>query len=192
VFTIPRSPYGLVEYALTALGKNSVSVKDLIFFLSFDLRQMSPSRAQELIRKLQSSGHIIIEDGQVRLGSNIESELEPTSKASTANLGGLLKQFVSSPRLTRAVGMDDAAIRFSQTASPPLRIEAKVFGSHEYSLVLDEAKKRIEHDCPDWKRVSVLQRFCKHVAKLFLLLNQEDAVRILKSLREGSWEFEAV
>jgi len=192
VFNIPRSPHGLVEYTLRALGKKSVSIKDLVFFLSFDLRQMPPSRAQELVKKLQSSGHIVLEDGQVRLGSNIESETEPTSTTDSAHLGGLLKQFVSSPRLTRAVGMDDAAIRFSQTASPPLRIEAKVFGSKEYRLVLDEAKKRIEHDCPDWKRVSVLQRFCKHVVKLFLLLDQKDAVRILVSLREGSWEFEAL
>lgn len=192
MFNIPRSPHGLVEYTLRALGKKSVSIKDLVFFLSFDLRQMPPSRAQELVKKLQSSGHIVLEDGQVRLGSNIESETEPTSTTDSAHLGGLLKQFVSSPRLTRAVGMDDAAIRFSQTASPPLRIEAKVFGSKEYRLVLDEAKKRIEHDCPDWKRVSVLQRFCKHVVKLFLLLDQKDAVRILVSLREGSWEFEAL
>ena len=153
---------------------------------------MPPSRAQELMHKLQSSGHIIIENDQVRLGSNIESEPEPMSTADAANLGDLLKQFVSSPRLTRAVGMDDAAIQFSQTASSPLRIEAKVFGSQEYRLVLDEAAKRIEHDCPDWKRVSVLQRFCKHVAKLFLLIDQDDATRILDSLREGSWEFEAV
>lgn len=192
MFTIPRSPRGLVEYALRALGKISVSAKDLVLFLSFGLRQMPPSRAQELISKLHSSGHIIIEDGQVRLGANVGSEPEPMSTTDAANLGGLLKQFVSSPRLTRAVGMDDSAIRFSQTPSPPLRIEAKVFGSQEYRLVLDEETKRIEHDCPDWRRVSVLQRFCKHVAKLFLLLDQEDAIRILESLREGSWEFEAV
>ena len=192
MFTIPRSPRGLVEYALRALGKNSVSVKDLVFFLSFDLRQMPPSRAQELMQKLQSSGHIVIKEGQVQLGPNIESEPDPMRTTDTANLGGLLKQFVSSPRLTRAVGMDDAAIRFSHTASPPLRIEAKVFGSKEYSLVVDEATKRIEHDCPDWERVSALQRFCKHVAKLFLLLNQKDAIRILESLREGSWKFEAI
>ena len=192
MYTIPRTPRGLIEYALRALGKNSVPVKDLVFFLSFDLRRMSPSQAQALVHKLQSSGNIIIEDGQVRLGSTVESKPEPTSTTDDAYLGQLLKQFVSSPRLTRAVGMDDAAVRFSQTASPPLRIEAKVFGSQEYRLVLDEANRRIEHDCLDWKRVSVLQRFCKHVAKLFLLLNQEDAVRILESLREGSWVFEAV
>ena len=192
MFTIPRSPRGLVEYCLRALGKTSVPVKDLVFFLSFDLRQMSPSRAHELVRNLQSSNHIIIKNGQVRLASNAESEPERTGNIDAVNLGQLLKQFVSSPRLTRAVAMDDAAVQLSQTASRPLRIEAKVFGSREYRLLLDEANKRIEHDCPDWKRVIVLQRFCKHVAKLFLLLNQEDAVRILESLREGSWEFEAV
>ena len=192
MFTIPRNPRGLIEYAFRALGKNSVSVKDLVFFLSFDLRQMPPSRAHDLVKKLQSSGHIVVEEGQVQLGPNIESEAQPTPVEDVAELGDLLKQFVSSPRLTRAVGMDDKALRFKQTASPPLRIEARVFGSQEYSLVLDEAKKRIEHNCPDWRRVSVLQRFCKHVAKLFLLLKQEDAVRILESLHEGSWEFEFV
>lgn len=192
MFSIPRTPSGLIEYSLRALGKRSVLVKDLVFFLSFDLRQMPPSRAQDLLHKLHSSGHIIIEDGMVRLGSNIASETQPTIASDAATLGALLKEFVSAPRLTRAVGMDDKAFRFTQTANPPIRIEAKVFGSQEYHLVLDEAKKRIEHDCPDWKRVSALQRFCKHVAKLFLLLNPEDALRILESLREGSWTFEFV
>jgi hypothetical protein len=189
MLTMPRTPRGLVEYALQALGKSSVSVKALVFFLSFDLRRMPPSRAKELLQQLRSSGHIFIEDGQVQLGTNIEAEPQSTPKTTTANLGELLKQFVSSPRLTRAVGMEDNAVRFTRPAKPPFRIEARVFGSREYRLVLDEANKRIEHNCPDWRRVSVLQRFCKHVAKLFLLLDQEDAVRILESLREGSWEF---
>jgi hypothetical protein len=177
---------------MRALGKSVVSIKDLVFFLSFDLRQMSPSRAQNLIKKLHSSGHITIEADQVQLGPNIEIEPQQPTSTHVSNLGELLKQFVSSPRLTRAVGMDDNALNFTHTTSPPIRIEAKVFGSQEYRLIVDESSKRIEHNCPDWRRVSVLQRFCKHVAKLFLLLKPEDSIRILESLREGSWEFEFV
>ncbi|MFX0169322.1 MAG: DUF2240 family protein [Candidatus Hodarchaeota archaeon] len=189
MFSIPRNPNGLIQYAFRALGKDSVFLRDLVFFISFDLRQMPPSRVHKLIQKLNSAGHLLIEDGLVQLSSSFSSESDVTPPAATAVLGEMLRQFISSSRLTRAVGMDDQSIRFVQTSQPPLKIEATVYGSQEYRLVIDEAKKRIEHNCPDWKRVSVVHRFCKHVAKLVLLLKKEDALRLLSSLQEGSWEF---
>ena len=66
MFSIPRTPRGLIEYALRALGKRSVLVNDLVFFLSFDLRQMTPSQAQDLVHKLHASGDVILEEGLVR------------------------------------------------------------------------------------------------------------------------------
>jgi hypothetical protein len=85
--------------------------------------------------------------------------------------------------------MDDQAVEFQRVSINPLKVTATVHGSKDYVIELDEEKKQIAHNCPDWLRVSVLHRFCKHVTKLLLLLEQDEALRILHSLQRDSWEF---
>jgi hypothetical protein len=151
---------------------------------------MAPSKAHKLVERLQSEGKIIIEDGFVKLSTEMMVHTEEPTQTPTTNLGAYLRLFVSSSRLSRAVGMNDQAIEFTRSSQKPLKVEATVHGSKDYILILDEASKRIAHDCPDWRRVSVLHRFCKHVAKLFLILEKEEAIRVLQSLQQESWEFE--
>lgn len=189
---IPRSPLHLVDYAFRALGKNQLPLQQLIFFLSFDIRQMPPSKAQTLIRDLESKGQIAISNDTVTISSEITPEHEALVSKPMANLGEMLRLFVSSSRLSRAVGMSDNAIEFNRINQNPLQIKATVHGSQDYTLRLDEAAKRIEHDCPDWRRVSMLHRFCKHVAKLFLLLEKDEALRLLYSIQQESWDFESL
>jgi hypothetical protein len=190
MFSIPRNPAGLVVYAFRALGKAQVPLQRLVYFLSFDIRQMAPSKARKLIDRLHSEGQLFVEDGQVKLAPEVTIKPEVIQQAQTATLGEYLRSFVSSARLSRAVGMSDAAVECTRLSQDPLKIEATIHGSRDYNLILDEANNRIAHDCPDWQRVSVLHRFCKHVAKLFLLLENEEAIRILRSLQEESWDFE--
>ncbi|MDO8124209.1 MAG: DUF2240 family protein [Candidatus Hermodarchaeota archaeon] len=190
MFSVPRNPVGLVDYALRALGKDHVPIQQLVFFLSFDIRQMAPSQALKLIKRLQSEGQISIENGLVKVSHEMVVDTEiPTQTAST-NLGEHLRLFVSSSRLSRAVGMNNQAIEFIRVSQNPLKVEATVHGSQDYILILDEASRRIAHNCPDWRKVSLLHRFCKHVAKLFLILEKEESIRLLQSLQVESWEFE--
>jgi hypothetical protein len=190
MFSVPRSPVRLVDYAIRALGKDHVPIQRLVFFLSFDIRQMAPSQAHKLIERLQSEDQIIIEDGLVKLSPELVVETEVPTQTKTTNLGEYLRLFVSSARLSRAVGMNDQAIEFTRVSQIPLKVEATVHGSQDYILILDEASRRIAHNCPDWRRVNVLHRFCKHVAKLFLILEKDEAIRVLQSLQNESWEFE--
>jgi hypothetical protein len=192
MFSIPRSPVRLVDYAIRALGKEQVPIQQLVFFLSFDIRQMAPSKALKLVERLQSEGQIIIEDGFVKLSTEMVVDTEAPTQTETTNLGTYLRLFVSSSRLSRAVGMNDQVIEFTRMSQNPLKVEATVHGSQDYILILDETSKRIAHNCPDWRRVSVLHRFCKHVAKLFLILEKEEAIRVLQSLQQESWEFEEI
>ncbi len=192
MFVVPSSPVRLVDYAFRALGKDQVPIQKLVFFLSFDIRQMAPSQARKLIERLQSEGQISIENGLVKLSHEMVVENEIPTQDATTNLGEYLRLFVSSSRLSRAVGMNDQAIEFIQVSQSPLKVEATVHGSHDYILILDEASRRIAHNCPDWQKVSLLHRFCKHVAKLFLILEKEEAIRVLQSLQRESWEFEQV
>ncbi|MFX1403767.1 MAG: hypothetical protein ACFE9D_04775 [Promethearchaeota archaeon] len=187
MFTEPKDPLGLVDYAFRALGKTQVSLQQLVFFISFDLRALPPSKAMQLVRNLQAKDQLEIHDGIVVRPQDVLPE--PESAVSLSNLGDLLRLFVSSSRLTRAVGMADNSVEFQRISPNPLKIQAIVHGSKDYVIELDEERRSISHNCPDWLRVSVLHRFCKHVAKLLLLLEEEEALRILHSLQKDSWEF---
>ena len=187
MFAVPKNPLRLVDYAFRALGKTQVSLQQLVFFISFDLRALPPSQALQLVQNLHEKDQLELQKGLVVRPQCIKQEGEPP--ASPSNLGDQLQLFVSSSRLTRAVGMNDQAVEFQRISSNPLKIQATVHGSKDYVIELDEERKFISHNCPDWLRVSVLHRLCKHVAKLILLLEEEEALRILHSLQKDSWEF---
>ena len=189
MYKVPRNPLQLVDYAFRALGKNRVSTQQLVFFISFDLRQLPLSQAMKILHDLQAKGKLEIVNDEVLRPQEVLFKHEPSVPKSSADLGEQLQLFVSSSRLSRAVGMADNAIEFQRLSQTPLRIRAIVHGSRKYSLELNEELMQISHDCPDWQRVRVIHRFCKHVAKLFLLLEKDEALRILRSLQKDSWEF---
>ncbi len=151
---------------------------------------MPPSQVAKLIQDLQAQGQLEVNDDVVTLSEKMTSEAAPHDTAPVTNIGELLRLFTGSSRLSRAVGMSDKAIDFQYVSQTPLKIEAIVHGSQEYDLTLDEANRSISHNCPDWRRVSVLRRFCKHVAKLFLLLEKDQAIRVLQLLQQESWKFD--
>jgi hypothetical protein len=190
MYEIPRSALGLVQYAFRALGKQKIARDELCFFLAFQLHRMPPSKARETVDDLVSKGALTLKDGVITLSDSGSSfaEQQPEPETGPA-LGDLLRAFVSSSRLSSAVAIADNAFEIHRVSMNPLRIEALVHGTRDYQLVLDEAGRTISHDCPDWERVSLIRRFCKHVAKLFLLLDQDEAVRLLTSMRQQSWTF---
>lgn len=196
---IPIDFSNLVRYAFRALGNQRITFQRLWLFLSFDLRQIPPSKARHLIKQLVAKGDLIVQEDEFTLSSQMKDlEVAPSSsqiKNETSpfqELGKLLSQFVGKRRLSSAVGIDDAAVVFKIIRDGPVRIEASIKGTRVYQLILDEGAKVIQHNCPDWLRKRKLRRFCKHVTKMFLLLGKDEAVRILTSMLEGSWQFEAL
>ena len=129
MFSVPSTPVRLVDYAFRALGKDQVPIQQLVFYLSFDIRQMAPSKARKLIERLQSEGQISIENGLVKLSHDMGIDTEIPVQTAPTNLGEHLRLFVSSSRLSRAVGMNDQAIEFIRLSQNPLKVEATVHGS---------------------------------------------------------------
>jgi len=192
MYTVPRNPLRLIDYVFRALGKTQVPIQQVIFFISFDLRGLAPSLVRNMIQDLHAKGELEIIGEMVLqpLTKNLKPESLPPS--SSSSLGEQLRLFVSSSRLSRAVGMDDKAIDFRRLSQVPLKIKATVHGTRKYLLEIDEEAMQISHDCPDWQKVSVLHRFCKHIAKLFLLLEKDEALRVLQSLQKNPWEFKQI
>lgn len=188
MYTIPRNPLGIVHYAFRAMGQKRVSIEKLCFFLSFELRLMPPSKAAAMVNNLTEKGALVIDDGWVIISQDakIDSSVSPPS------LGELLNQFVSPSRLSRAVGLDDSVLEIQLKREKPLRIEAIIHGTKDYKFLLDEESRVIGHNCPDWQKVRVIRRFCKHVAKVFLSLEEDEAVRLLLSIQQESWKFQDI
>lgn len=188
MYRIPRNPLGIIHYTFRAIGRKRVSLEKLCFFLSFELRLMPPSKAYTMVKDLSEKGVLIIDDGWVI----ISRDAKVASSVSPPSLGDLLHQFVSPSRLSRAVGIEDSAIKIQVKRKTPLRIEAVIRGTRDYQLFLDEESSVLRHNCPDWRKVSVIRRFCKHVTKLFLSLEEDEVVRLLLSMQQESWQFEEI
>jgi hypothetical protein len=189
LYRIPQSPLGIVQYAFRALGKDEVPLQRLCFFISFDLGRMKPSQASQLVDKLIAKGDLVLRNGSVSISP--QATIEPADEHSTTklSLGDLLKQFVSPSRLSRAVGMSDSVVALDRISSDPLIIRALISGTKDYEFELNEDEKTIRHNCPDWQRMSVIHRLCKHVTKVFLLLEKDEAIRILTSMTKKPWKF---
>ena len=68
------------------------------------------------------------------------------------------------------------------------RIRANV---RDYSVIIDLSRRRIAHDCPDWRRCVYDRKFCKHVGKLMLVLPEAEAKKVLDDLirNRDKWQF---
>jgi hypothetical protein len=114
------------------------------------------------------------------------STLEAFSAPKDMNFESLINYFVPPERLKRAEQILDSDLTITKQANQ--RLEARL---REYHIVIDAKEKMILHDCADWERVSSTRKLCKHLAKLFLSIDREEASRILRNLyqQEETWQF---
>ena len=111
MYDIPRNPLALVQYAFRALGRKRIPRDQLCLFLSFQLRQMPPSKAQQLVDDLVSKGELAAEHGMITLLSDGDAFAEEQKESqSTPGLGDLLRSFASASRLSSAVAIADGAL----------------------------------------------------------------------------------
>jgi uncharacterized protein YecE (DUF72 family) len=137
---------------------------------------------------------------QIEAKTNIENYFETLSRiekpsleafiASEIRINGtteeLLKALIDSQRLRRAQQIKDQELTIEEETEK--QVKAKI---RDYRVIVDLEKRLIMHDCSDWERVSREKRFCKHIGKLFLLLEKEKTSEILEQIlvEKESWEF---
>lgn len=114
------------------------------------------------------------------------STLETFAAPKNMNFDSLINYFVPPERLKRAEEIPDSDLTITKQVSE--RLEARL---REYHIVIDGRAKIILHDCADWERVSSTKKLCKHLAKLLLSIDREQANGILRDLyqQEEAWQF---
>jgi uncharacterized protein YecE (DUF72 family) len=99
---------------------------------------------------------------------------------------GILRELAGDERLKRAKKIKDEEIKVEEATDAIVKATVR-----DYHIVIDADKKVILHDCADWDRVIQEKKFCKHIVKLMLSIDENSALKILRTIRSeiDSWDF---
>ena len=139
----------------------------------------------------------IIEPKQIEAKNRVEkyrkksgelpfSTLEAFSPPKKMDFSSLINFLVSPERLKRAQQIADNEVRMIKETED--EIEAAV---RDYHIMVDMKNKSLLHDCADWGKIMSTKRLCKHIAKLLVMIDQQKATDVLRSIyeKEESWNF---
>ena len=223
-FAIPRNNNSeMVLYIWKIIELPSISLSDLLYELSFELFLFSPNGASQFIQKVVDNNFLIeIPNNMFKLSHNLELKLKnwhikrkaqilkkiESSKKETQEIDNydknnlnkfntLLKAFLDKGTINRAVTVSDGAFNIIKFDSKSKFIKAEVKGSNDapYNIEISINDKFIKHNCHDFQTNRVKnKKFCKHLAKLFLLLkkkNEKSALFFLESITNeiNNWDF---
>jgi uncharacterized protein YecE (DUF72 family) len=116
----------------------------------------------------------------------IQARMSTLDDWTTEGVSDVLEVFTSKERLRRANEIKDKDIEVER-----LNISTIKASVREYHIVIDLQNKVIMHDCADWDKMAPEKKFCKHLAKLFLSIENIKALKILNLIRSdlSSWDF---
>lgn len=116
----------------------------------------------------------------------VQTTLLGTPVVDLENVEELLSHLIDWKRIARARRINDKDIRFLKISEKLIKARVR-----DYKVIIDVENKLISHDCADWTRTSVEKNFCKHLAKIFLLLPRQISVPLLKNIvsERDQWIF---
>ena len=225
-FSIPRGNTSeMVLHIWKIIELPSIQQDDFLHIISFELFLFSPKEAKEFINVAIHKGYLIPEgDEQIKLSESLALELNKWHKKRKIHISGkikdvndfndfsnesknsdankfkiLLKALLDKGTINRAVAESDSAYKFRFLDSGQKIIKAEVQGSQKipYTIEININEKMIKHNCHDFRaKRAENKKFCKHLAKLFLLLkiqNAELASYFLESITKeiNNWNFQA-
>lgn len=222
--SIPRKSLSeMVLYVWKIIGLPSVSFQDLVYLLSYKLFLYDTIAAAKFINLaidesllLKNSNDLLslsdvlnekLEKWEVQRKEEISEKLksiqvvkriENPSKDESNDFTVLFKTFVDDATLTRTASILQSDITYVTNDLDKGILNVKIKGSKEipYTIKVDLDKKYIHHDCHDYEtRKSKNKKFCKHLAKLFLILKdeaEEKATNLLKKIADhiNEWNFD--
>jgi hypothetical protein len=201
----------------------NISMNDLLYKISFELFLQSPEEALEFIqRSIKSNLLKKDENDYLKLTQNLDKKLKNwqlerkniiSSKFNSSrkidsliddlkaekgsDFSTLIKAFLDKNTINRAANVSNDAFKINALDFDKGLIKAEVAGSKkEYYLIeIDTKSKILYHNCNDFEtRRAENKKFCKHIAKLFLLLkekNERNIIVFLNKIAEdiNDWEF---
>ena len=153
-------------------AENALEILDMFGLLD-------EKRKRELERIKNNIDRPYIEKRMIRLDKD---------KIYNMDLRQLLNLLTDAKRFERGLSIrrDDVSIKIEYDDY----ITAKV---KDYLIVIDPVNKILIHDCGDWEKLHAEKRICKHIVRVFTMMDRIIAMRILRDiiLNNTVWRFEA-
>ncbi len=222
---IPQKAPEFIIFLWKIIDLPKISRKDLLYEISFKLFLASPSNAEKLIENSLKRGLLIKNsDSTISLSENLSkrlnswqqsrknqikkrikidqqqrSDLKQFKRTTSSDFNTLLKAFLDKGTLHRAVSVSDSAFNILSLDLDEGMIKAEVSGSKEEPYIIEMSldNKYLKHNCHDFiERRANNKKFCKHLAKFFLLLkekNEELTLNLLNKIARSinEWNFSA-
>ncbi|TXT66157.1 MAG: hypothetical protein BAJALOKI1v1_330016 [Promethearchaeota archaeon] len=220
-----KDPSELMLYLWKIQDLPKISEKELLYLISFELFLVSPQKALQLIQNCLKNNILIKHpDDTLSLNKDLETTLTrwqqerkkqivkreqlkaqkkttltKYQKQPTSDFNVLLKAFLDKGTINRAVAVSEDAFDIQTLDFGGGVLIAKVKGSktEPYHIEINTKEKILAHDCHDFvSRRSKNKQFCKHLARLFLLLKEKDSEGTIEMLNEiaesvSKWNFGA-
>ena len=223
-FAIPRKNQSdLVLYIWKIIDLPYITLNDLMYKISFELFLLSPQNAEKFIQTSIENKLLEIDEQQtLTLSRNLKKKLHnwqlerkeniiskvdsaqrnsravnnfKTDKSSNFNI--LLKAFLDKGTINRTVSLSEQDFKIEEFNFEKGSIKSEYMGSKKepYVIEINTRNQKLIHNCHDFQtRRSQNKKFCKHLAKLFLLLKEKDqkaATNFLSEIAENinKWEF---
>jgi len=106
---------------------------------------------------------------------------------SELSVEGLLLKLTDAARFERGRDIGDQELAIEESSEDMIKATIR-----DYVIELSLDGKMLKHNCDDWRKGLIVRRFCKHVVKLFLSLQSDQAREILKDIVENRdlWAFQ--
>jgi hypothetical protein len=223
-FAIPRNnPAEMILYIWKIIDLPTITEDDLLFTISFDLFLLSPQKAKELIHSSIENNFLEKHDKDIlSLSRNLKKNLENWQlerkeailtkiiqskkkdkalnnfqKDKVSIFNTLLKAFLDRGTINRTLSISEEDFNIIEFDFERGFIKADVSGSKKesYRIEININNRELIHNCHDFQtKRAENKKFCKHLAKLFLLLKEkkeESAVGFLREIAEhiNNWKF---
>ncbi|TFG23505.1 MAG: hypothetical protein EU529_07290 [Promethearchaeota archaeon] len=222
IFKIPyNNDSELLLYIWKVIDLPNISMNELVYKISFELFLLSPEEALEFLQRSIKSNSLEKDDNSnlqlpqnsykklktwqlkrkeiilTKLNSSrkFDSLIDDFEAEKSSNFNTLLKSFLDKGTINRAATISNDAFKIDIFDFKKGLIKAHVAGSKEksYNIEIDTKNKIIHHNCHDFEtRRAINKKFCKHLARIFLLLKEEsDCIKFLNDIAENinEWEF---
>ncbi len=222
--SLPRkSTEELLLFIWKIIDLPNISINDLLYKISFELFLQSPEEALEFIQhsikrnllkkddkdylKLSQNLDKKLKNWQLERKNIISSKFNSSRKIDSlivdlkaekgSDFSTLIKAFLDKNTINRAANLSDEAFKINALDFDKGLIKAEVAGSKKeyYIIEIDTKNKILYHNCNDFEtRRAENKKFCKHIAKLFLLLKEKNERNIVVFLNKiakniNDWEF---